>query len=81
MPIAAAIISAVNKQMRSVERITSMCDIIQTYKPGDSDVVVSDISKINKSTAKQTNLDGCIVWNVHNTVFGSKRSSISALFC
>ena len=26
-------------------------------------------------------LDGCIVWNAHNTVFGSKRSSICALFC
>jgi len=24
-------------------------------------------------------LDGCIVWNAHNTVFGSKRSAIYAL--
>jgi len=24
-------------------------------------------------------LDGCIVWNAHNTVFGSKRSAICAL--
>jgi len=23
-------------------------------------------------------LDGCIVWNAHNTVFGSKRSAICA---
>ena len=23
-------------------------------------------------------LDGCIVWNAHNTVFGSKRSAIYA---
>jgi len=23
-------------------------------------------------------LDGCIVWNAHNTVFGSKRSAIFA---
>jgi len=25
-----------------------------------------------------TKLDGCIVWNVHNTVFSSKRSAICA---
>jgi len=27
----------------------------------------------------QTELDGCIVWNAHNTVFGSRRSAICAL--
>jgi len=26
-----------------------------------------------------TQLDGCIVWNAHNTVFGSNRSAICAL--
>jgi len=25
-----------------------------------------------------TELNGCIVWNAHNTVFGSKRSAICA---
>jgi len=27
----------------------------------------------------KSKLDGCIVWNAHNTVFGSKRSAICAL--
>ena len=26
----------------------------------------------------KSELDGCIVWNVHDTVFGSKRSAICA---
>jgi len=29
--------------------------------------------------AKNPKLDGCIVWNAHTTVFGSKRSAICAL--
>jgi len=27
---------------------------------------------------KKLKLDGCIVWNAHNTVFGRKRSAICA---
>ena len=34
--------------------------------------MVSMENKLNKQ------LDGCIVWNAHNTVFGSKRSAICA---
>ena len=28
---------------------------------------------------RQPELDGCIMWNAHNTVFGSKRSAVCAL--
>jgi len=27
---------------------------------------------------QSSKLDGCIVWNAHNTVFGSKRTAICA---
>jgi len=33
---------------------------------------------VEKSVDGKKKLDGCIMWNAHNTVFGSKRSAICA---
>jgi len=40
-----------------------------------------NITKMFKKLYQTTHvrLDGCIVWNAHNTVFGSKRSAICAV--
>jgi len=49
---------------------------IQHYNWSRLDVVRRPGEKI---LFKSQQLDGCIVWNVHNTVFGSKRSAVCAL--
>jgi len=47
--------------------------LVEIAKNRSWDTVVTRLSR------KQTNkLDGCIVWNTHNTVFNSKRSAICA---
>ena len=35
----------------------------------------------NLPASKHNELDGCIVWNTHNTVLGSKRLAISLRLC
>jgi len=48
------------------------------YLPGNSNTWAS-YNMLTDITLKQYKLDGCIVWNAHNTVIGSKCLAICAL--
>jgi len=42
-------------------------------------MICSEMITVGPTQVQELELDGCVVWNAHNTVFGSKRLATRAL--
>jgi len=54
------------------------CDKVMATPDGVEQMNTDAVYKAINFFRYTTELNGCIVWNAHNTVFGSKRSAICA---